>query len=72
MKKNFLKAVSLLIVFSILFGNVAFATSGDVDPEIIAETRETAIQIESEGIVLLKNEDNFLPLENKRVNILYL
>ena len=69
MKKNFLKAVSFLIVFSILFGNVAFATSGDVDPEIIAETRETAIQIESEGIVLLKNEDNFLPLENKRVNI---
>ena len=58
MKKRFLKVVSLVLVFSLIFGNAAFATSGDVDPEIIAETRETAIQIESEGIVLLKNENN--------------
>ncbi len=69
MKKNFLKLISLILVLSLMIGNIAFATSGDVDPEIIAETRETAIQIESEGIVLLKNENNFLPLENKKVNI---
>ena len=67
--KRFFKAVSVVLVFSLLLGVAAFATSGDVDPEIIAETRKTAIQIESEGIVLLKNENNFLPLENKKVNI---
>lgn len=69
MKKRFLKVVSLVLIFSLFIGNTAFATSGDVDPKIIAETRETAVQIESEGIVLLKNEDNFLPLENEKVNI---
>ena len=69
MKKRFLKVMSLILILSLVIGSFAFATSGDVDPEIIAETKETAIQIESEGIVLLKNEDNFLPLENKKVNI---
>ena len=69
MKKKLLSIVSLILVFSLIFGNVAFATSGDIDPAIIAETKEIAVQIESEGIVLLKNEDNFLPLENKKVNI---
>ncbi len=69
MKKNFLKVLSLTLVLCVFFSNTAFATSGDVDREIIAETRETAVQIESEGIVLLKNEDDFLPLENKKVNI---
>ena len=69
MKKRILKIISLVLVFSLMFGNVAFATSGDIDPAIIAETKEVAVQIESEGIVLLKNEDNFLPLENKKVNI---
>ena len=69
MKKKLLSIVSLILVFSLVFGNVAFATSGDIDPAIIAETKEIAVQIESEGIVLLKNEGNFLPLENKKVNI---
>lgn len=69
MKKRLLKVISLALALLLFIGNVAFATSGDVDPEIIAETRETAVQIESEGIVLLKNEDNFLPLENEKVNI---
>ena len=69
MKKRFMKVLSFVLVFSLMLGNVAFATSGDVDPAIIAETKETAVQIESEGIVLLKNENNFLPLNNKKVNI---
>ncbi len=69
MKKYYLKTVSFVLVLMLLFGNIAFATSGDVDPEIIAETRETAVQIESEGIVLLKNEENFLPLSNKKLNV---
>lgn len=69
MKNKLLKVISLMLVFTLMLGNIAFATSGDVDPEIIAETKETAIQIESEGIVLLKNENNFLPLSNKKVNV---
>ena len=69
MKAKFIKIVSLLLVFSLLATVTAVATSGDIDPEIIAETKQTAVQIESEGIVLLKNEDNFLPLNNKKVNI---
>ncbi len=69
MKKKFLKIVALLLVFLLLVSIPAFATSGDVDPAIIAETRKIAEQIESEGIVLLKNEDNFLPLKDKKVNI---
>lgn len=40
---------------------------------ISEETRATAVdianQIESEGIVLLKNEDNTLPLETRKVNV---
>ena len=69
MKRRLLKALSLVLAISLIMGNFAFATSGDIDPAIIAETKEVAVQIESEGIVLLKNEDNFLPLENKKVNI---
>lgn len=69
MKKRLLKALSLMLAISLVMGNFAFATSGDIDPAIIAETKEIAVQIESEGIVLLKNEENFLPLENKKVNI---
>ncbi len=69
MKKKFLKIVALLLVFLLLVSIPVFATSGDVDPAIIAETRKIAEQIESEGIVLLKNEDNFLPLKDKKVNI---
>ncbi len=69
MKKKILKSVSIALVISLLMSVSAFATSGRVDPGIISETGKTAEKIESEGIVLLKNEDDFLPLENKKVNI---
>ena len=69
MKKKFLRIISLIMIFSILTSVAVFATSGDVDPAIIAETRKIAEQIESEGIVLLKNEDNFLPLVKQKVNV---
>ncbi len=69
MKKKFFRIISLVLVLSLIFTSTAFATSGDVDPEIISQTKQTAIQIESEGIVLLKNEDNTLPLSNKKVNV---
>ena len=48
---------------------LAAAVSGDVGADIIAKTRQTAVDLEAEGIVLLKNEDNLLPLEGKKLNI---
>ncbi len=69
MKKRFLKSLSIFLVFSMLTGFFASATSGEIDPAIIAQTRKTAEKIESEGIVLLKNEKNFLPLTGKKLNI---
>ena len=47
--KKFLKVISVFLVFTLMSGMVAFATSGDIDPAIIAQTKETAIQIESEA-----------------------
>ena len=47
----------------------AFAYSGRIDPDIIAETSKVAMEIEAEGIVLLKNEDNVLPLDGKKLNV---
>ncbi len=67
--KTIFRVISALLAIIMLTSICAYATSGDVDPSIIAQTRNTAIQIESEGIVLLKNEGNFLPLTDKKVNI---
>ena len=72
MKKGMLKTVSVIMSLVLLvasFAPCATATSGDIDPAIIAETKQIAIDIEGEGIVLLKNEDNVLPLEGKKLNI---
>ncbi len=69
-KKSFLRAVSSVLTLAIILTSVttAFASS------LISEsTREKSIEIanciESEGIVLLKNEDNALPLKTKKVNV---
>ncbi len=71
MKKTFSKLISVFVVAVMIFtiAPQAFALSGDLDPEIIKETSQTAIDIEGEGIVLLKNEDNLLPLEGKKLNV---
>ena len=72
MKKRLFKLLSLamaaVILLSVALPTVS-ATSGKIDPDIIAETSQTAVELESEGIVLLKNEDNVLPLEGKKINI---
>ncbi len=47
----------------------AAAKSGRLDAAVAAETRAIAVEIESEGAVLLKNEDGALPLRGKRVNV---
>ncbi len=71
MNRKFKKLLSvfLAIVMAASVLTHAFAMSGDINPDIIAETSKTAVQIEAEGIVLLKNEDNTLPLEGKKLNV---
>ncbi len=71
MQKKFRKLLSVIlsIVLATSVLPQVFAMSGDIDPEIIAETSQTAVQIEAEGIVLLKNEENVLPLEGKKLNV---
>lgn len=71
MQKKFRKLLSVIlsVVLATSVLPHAFAMSGDIDPEIIAGTSQTAVQIEAEGIVLLKNEENVLPLEGKKLNV---
>ncbi|MBE6783438.1 MAG: beta-glucosidase [Ruminococcaceae bacterium] len=71
MKKGMKRIISMVLVFSIVISalSLVFAVSGNIDPEIIKETSKTAVEIEAEGIVLLKNEDNVLPLDGKKVNV---
>lgn len=72
MKKNLLKVLSLVLVLMMVVCAISpavQAASGKIDPAIIAETSKTAIKIAEEGSVLLKNEDNVLPLEGKKLNI---
>ena len=69
-KKALVRIISvvLALIIAVSSGLTAFAASLISD-----NTREKAIeianQIESEGIVLLKNEDNTLPLKTKKVNV---
>ena len=71
MKTKMKKLLAVLLVAIMVFSTLpqAFAVSGNIDPEIIKETSKTAVEIESEGIVLLKNEGNMLPLDGKKLNV---
>ncbi len=61
----FMSAVMLLSCFTV----AAYAVSGNVPADVIAMSSKVAVELEQEGIVLLKNEDNVLPLGGKKVNI---
>lgn len=66
------KIISLVLVLTLclsLFTVCASALSGNVDKSIAAETKQTAVEISEEGTVLLKNDDNVLPLNGKQVNV---
>ncbi|MBR5618965.1 MAG: hypothetical protein IKW76_04465 [Clostridia bacterium] len=52
-----------------VYDPIAAARSGKLDADIAAQTSAVAVEIESEGVVLLKNEENALPLGDKRVNV---
>lgn len=70
--KKINKILSVILTFTILlpcFTLMANAVSGNIDPDIIEMSSNLAVEIEQEAIVLLKNEDNTLPLENKKVNV---
>lgn len=71
MKKRLNKiiAISLSLIFAFSAFSQVLAVSGNIDRDIIAETSKTAVEVESEGIVLLKNEENILPLNGRKLNI---
>ena len=69
-KKSFLRAVSSVLTLAIILTSVTTAFASSLISENTREKSiEIANQIESEGIVLLKNEDNALPLKTKKVNV---
>jgi len=66
------KLGSVLLAFVLAAGALAplaAAVSGNIGADIIAKTSRTAVDIEAEGIVLLKNEGSLLPLAGKKLNI---
>ena len=70
--KKFNKITAIILVFAVLMSCLAipaFAVSGNIPADVIAMSSQVAVEIEQEGIVLLKNEDNSLPLAGKKVNI---
>lgn len=72
MKKFFKSALAVIMALAMLCGALAvsaYATSGNIDPAIIAKTSRVAVDIEREGIVLLKNDGKALPLKNEKLNI---
>ncbi len=69
-KSKKILSVFLAIVMTFSCLTIAgLAVSGDVPEDIIAMSSQVAVNIEQEGIVLLENEDDVLPLGDKNVNI---
>ncbi len=65
---------AIACVGSMCFGPLSTMLSlasgeGSLTEETVAETEQLAVDIESEGIVLLKNDDSTLPLSGKKVNV---
>ncbi|MBQ3086615.1 MAG: glycoside hydrolase family 3 protein [Clostridia bacterium] len=70
--KKIRKTMAVILVFAMLFactGLSGSAVSGNIPDEVVAVSSELAVAIEQEGIVLLKNEDNSLPLADKKINV---
>lgn len=66
------KTISVILALTVVACTLSFsasALSGKVSADIAAFSKKAAIDAEAEGIVLLKNEDNCLPLEGKKLNI---
>ncbi|MBE6828176.1 MAG: beta-glucosidase [Ruminococcaceae bacterium] len=67
MKKFISVFLCLILILSAV--TVAFASSGNFSKETLERATKIAKQIEAEGIVLLKNEGDVLPLADKKVNV---
>lgn len=70
--RNVLKRIISAVLAFAVFASAsvsAFAASDLISEETTAKSVEVAKKIESEGIVLLENEDDILPLKNKKVNV---
>ena len=67
----FRRTLSVVIIAMMLLSSsvCAFAASDMINEETRKTAIEIANQIESEGIVLLKNDDDVLPLETRKVNV---
>ena len=62
------RVVALLLSAVMLIGTetIAFAQTADEATEL---SKKTAEQVEAEGLVMLKNEDDILPLKGEKVNV---
>ena len=69
-KKSVIRIISVILSLALIATSsvTSFAASPITD-ETHSKAVEIANRIEDEGIVLLKNEDNVLPLKNKKVNV---
>ena len=66
------KTISVLLITVLLFcsaGVSTLALSGRVDKNVVEFSKKAAVDAEAEGIVLLKNDGGFLPLNGRKLNI---
>lgn len=70
-KKMFRRVIAVMLtaIIAVSSSVCGFAASDLIATETTAKSVEIAKKIESEGIVLLENEDDILPLKNKKVNV---
>lgn len=61
--------VALSTISCFASGGMIITTETKISAETTAKSIEIAKQIEAEGIVLLENQDNVLPLQDKKVNV---
>lgn len=62
-------AVLLAVIMAMSTAVACFAADSLISADTTAKSTEIAKQIEAEGIVLLENEGDILPLKNKKVNV---
>lgn len=68
LKKSVAAVLSLMMIIQTPL--VVEGSTGDIDDSVVADSLVVAKQVEAEGIVLLKNEDEVLPLaKEKGVNV---
>ena len=70
--KKFTKFTAILLAVTLLipgFSLLSGAVSGNIPADVVVMSSQVAVEIEQEGIVLLKNNDNALPLAGKKVNV---